>query len=94
VETAFSGKAPRWNKEKISALIRLTTEKSTLIKRKFTPSLTSNDTYISRKSQVVGKLRCRIAQVPLYKVNYMMPDVGQRAPKKKVDGLEFCKNHQ
>ena len=26
VETAFSGKAPRWNKEKISALIRLTTE--------------------------------------------------------------------
>ena len=47
-----------------------------------------------RKSQVVGKLRCRIAQVPLYKVNYMMPDVGQRAPKKKVDGLEFCKNHQ
>jgi hypothetical protein len=24
---------------------------------------------------------------------YMMPDVGQRAPK-KVSGLEFCKNHQ
>jgi hypothetical protein len=34
VETAFSGKAPRWNKEKISALIRLMTENSTIIKRK------------------------------------------------------------
>ena len=48
VETAFSGKALRWNKEKISALIRLMTKKSTIIKRKFTPSLTSNDTNISQ----------------------------------------------
>jgi hypothetical protein len=48
VETAFSGKALWWNKEKISALIRLMTEKSTIIKRKFTPSLTSNDTNISQ----------------------------------------------
>ena len=38
VEIAFSGKALRWNKEKISALIRLMTQKSTIIK--FTPSLT------------------------------------------------------
>jgi NH3-dependent NAD+ synthetase len=48
VETAFSGKALRWNKEKIYALIRLMTEKSTIIKRKITPSLTSNDTNISQ----------------------------------------------
>ena len=47
-ETAFSGKAPWWNKEKVSALIRLMTEKSTIIKRKFTPSLASNDTNISQ----------------------------------------------
>jgi hypothetical protein len=48
VETAFSGKVPRWNKVKISALIRLMTENSTIITRKFTPSLTSNDTNISQ----------------------------------------------
>jgi hypothetical protein len=48
VETAFSGKALRWNKENISALIRLMTEKSTIIKRKFTPSLTSSNTNISQ----------------------------------------------
>jgi hypothetical protein len=48
VKTAFSEKAPWWNKEKLSALIRLVTEKSTIIKRKFTPSLTSNDTNISQ----------------------------------------------
>ena len=48
VETAFSGKALRWNKEKISTLIRLMTEKSTIIKRKFTPSLTSSNTNISQ----------------------------------------------
>ena len=48
VETAFSGKAARWNKVKISALIRLMTENSTIITRKFTPSLTSNDTNISQ----------------------------------------------
>jgi hypothetical protein len=48
VETAFSGKAPQWNKEKISALIRLMIEKSTIIKRKFTPPLTTNDTNISQ----------------------------------------------
>jgi hypothetical protein len=48
VETAFSGKALWWNKEKISTLIRLMTEKSTIIKRTFTPSLTSNDTNISQ----------------------------------------------
>jgi hypothetical protein len=48
VETAFSGKALRWNKEKISPLIRLMTEKSTIIRRKFTPSLTSNDINISQ----------------------------------------------
>jgi hypothetical protein len=48
VETAFSGKAPWWNKEKISTLIRLMREKSTMIKRKFTPYLTSNDTNISQ----------------------------------------------
>jgi hypothetical protein len=46
--TTFSGIAPRWNREKISASIRLLTEKSTIIKRKFTPSLTSNDTNISQ----------------------------------------------
>jgi hypothetical protein len=39
VETAFPGKAPQWNKEKMFALIRLMTEKSTIIKRKFTPSI-------------------------------------------------------
>jgi hypothetical protein len=33
VEAAFSGIALRWNKEKISALIRLMTENSTIIKR-------------------------------------------------------------
>ena len=48
VETAFSGKAPRWNKVNIFALIRLMTENSTIITRKFTPSLTSNDTNISQ----------------------------------------------
>ena len=48
VETAFSGKAPQWNKEKISTLIRLMIEKSTIIKRKFTPPLTTNDTNISQ----------------------------------------------
>ena len=48
MKTAFSGKAPRGNKEKISTLIRLMTENSTIIKTKFTPSLTSNDTNISR----------------------------------------------
>ena len=48
VETVLSGKAPLWNKEKISTLIRLMTEKSTIIKRTFTPSLTSNDTNISQ----------------------------------------------
>jgi hypothetical protein len=64
VETAFSGKAPRWNKEKISALIRLTTEKSTLIKRKFTPSLTSNDTYISSVINNTGTIKqCRMLEV-------------------------------
>jgi hypothetical protein len=48
VETAFSWKASRWNKVKISALIRLMTENSTIMTRKFTPSLTSNDTNISQ----------------------------------------------
>ena len=48
VETAFSRKASRWNKVKISALIRLMTEHSTIITRKFTLSLTSNDTNISQ----------------------------------------------
>ena len=48
VETAFSGKALLWNKEKISTLIWLMTENSTIIKRKFTPSLASNDTNISQ----------------------------------------------
>jgi hypothetical protein len=48
METAFSGKVPRWNKEKISTLIRLMTENSTIIQIKFTPSLTSNDTNISQ----------------------------------------------
>jgi len=46
METAFSGKVPHWNKEKISALIRLMTENSTIIKIKFTPYLTNNDTNI------------------------------------------------
>jgi hypothetical protein len=35
----FPGKAPQWNKEKMFALIRLMTEKSTIKKRKFTPSI-------------------------------------------------------
>jgi hypothetical protein len=48
VETAFSGKASRWNKVEISALIRLMTGNSTIIMRKFTPFLTSNDTNISQ----------------------------------------------
>jgi hypothetical protein len=48
VETAFSGKALLWNKEKISTLIWLMTENSTIIKRKFAPFLTSNDTNISQ----------------------------------------------
>jgi len=53
VETAFLGKALQWNKEKISALIRLMTEKSTIIKRKFTPSLTSKDKNISQRLSFV-----------------------------------------
>jgi hypothetical protein len=48
VEAAFSGIAVRWNKEKISTLIRLMTENSTIKNRKFTPSLTSNDINISQ----------------------------------------------
>ena len=48
VEAAFSGIAVRWNKEEMSALIRLMTENSTIKKRKFTPSLTSNDINISQ----------------------------------------------
>jgi hypothetical protein len=35
--TAFSGKTLRRNKEKIFTLIRLMSEISTIIKRKFTP---------------------------------------------------------
>jgi len=48
IKTTFSGKAPRWNKEKLSTLIRLIAKKSTIIKTKFIPSFTSNDTNISR----------------------------------------------
>jgi hypothetical protein len=39
VETAFPGKAPQWNKEKMFALIKQMTEKSIIIKRKFNPSI-------------------------------------------------------
>ena len=63
MKTAFSGKAPRGNKEKISTLIRLMTENSTIIKTKFTPSLTSNDTNISR--WLIGDV-CKLLVPPFW----------------------------
>jgi len=44
METALSGKAPRWSKEEVSTLVYLVTENASVIKGKFTQSLTSSDT--------------------------------------------------
>jgi hypothetical protein len=51
--TGFSGKTQWWNKEKILTLIRLMSEISIIIKRKFTPSLTSHDKNISEGLSLV-----------------------------------------
>jgi hypothetical protein len=51
--TGFSGKTQWRNKEKILTLIRLMSEISIIIKRKFTPSLTSHDKNISEGLSLV-----------------------------------------